>query len=259
MKQFYHFLVKIGINPVAFFSFFAGLPVYLRDRREFKKQLGANREFPFGTPYPILSDRRTENGKIRGAYFHQDLLVARKIYKNSPVKHIDVGSRVDGFVAHVAVFREIEVFDVRPQSDVIRNVTLKQVDFMNIPDELVNYCDSVSSLHAIEHFGLGRYGDPVDAFGHLKGIRNIHRVLKPGGTFYFSVPIGRQRIEFNAHRIFDVGYLLNILQPDFDVVSFSYIDDIYDLHEDVPLEEEKIRDNYGCNYGCGVFELIKKS
>jgi len=29
---------------------------------------------------------------------------------------VDIGSRVDGFVAHVASFREIEVFDVRPIS-----------------------------------------------------------------------------------------------------------------------------------------------
>ena len=36
------------------------------------------------------------------------------IYAARPEKHVDVGSRVDGFVAHVASFREIEVFDVRP-------------------------------------------------------------------------------------------------------------------------------------------------
>jgi SAM-dependent methyltransferase len=258
MRQFYHFLVKIGINPIAFFSFLFGLPTFIKDYRAFKKQLGKDPEFPFGSLYPILSDKRTENGKIRGAYFHQDLSVARKLYRKNPDKHIDVGSRVDGFVAHVAVFREIEVFDVRPQTDEIKNITLRQVDFMNIPDEMVNYCDSVSSLHAIEHFGLGRYGDPIDAYGHVKGIDNIYRVLKPGGTFYFSVPIGKQRIDFNAHRIFDVSYLLKLLEPKFDVVSFSYIDDSFDLFEDVTLEDEMIKKNYGCYYGCGIFELVKK-
>jgi SAM-dependent methyltransferase len=258
MRKFYHFLVKIGINPVAFFSFLIGLPAFIRDYRTFKKQLGKDPGFPFGSLYPILSDKRTENGKIRGAYFQQDLLVARKLFRKNPDKHIDVGSRIDGFVAHVAVFREIEVFDVRPQTDKITNVTLRQVDFMNLPDEMVNYCDSVSSLHAIEHFGLGRYGDPIDAYGHVKGIGNISRVLKSGGTFYFSVPIGKQRVEFNAHRIFDVSYLLGLLKPKFDIVSFSYIDDSFDLHEDVSLEDEMIKRNYGCNYGCGIFELLKK-
>jgi len=40
-----------------------------------------------------------------GHYFHQDLLVAGKIFKNNPIKHVDIGSRMDGFIAHVASFR----------------------------------------------------------------------------------------------------------------------------------------------------------
>lgn len=42
--------------------------------------------------------------------------MARWIYEAAPIKHVDVGSRVNGFVAHVASFREIEVIDVRPIS-----------------------------------------------------------------------------------------------------------------------------------------------
>ena len=34
---------------------------------------------------------------------------------NNPLKHVDVGSRIDGFVAHLACMREVEVFDIRPQ------------------------------------------------------------------------------------------------------------------------------------------------
>ena len=69
-------------------------------------------------------------------------------------------------------------------------------------------CDSISSLHALEHFGLGRYGDKIDPYGYMKGITNITKVLKSKGIFYFSVPMGKQRIEFNAHRIFNLRYLL---------------------------------------------------
>jgi hypothetical protein len=35
------------------------------------------------------------------------------IHKLNPVRHIDIGSRIDGFVANVAAFRKIEVLDVR--------------------------------------------------------------------------------------------------------------------------------------------------
>ena len=258
MKKIYHFLVKIGINPLVFFNFIIHFPSVISDLIKFKKLLGKNSEFKFGSFYPITIDKRNQSGKISGAYFHHDLLVAKRIYNEKPQKHIDIGSRIDGFVAHVAVFREIEIFDIRPIESKIQNIIFRQADFITLPEDLHNYCDSVSSLNAIEHFGLGRYGDPIDPLGHVKAIRNIHQVLKPNGRFYFSVPIGRQRIEFNAHRVFDISYLLILLQDMFDLVSFSYVDDNGDLYENVELENEKIKANYGCYFGFGIFELIKK-
>jgi len=60
-----------------------------------------------------LDDRFDQSGTASGHYFHQDLLVASRIFINNPEKHVDIGSRIDGFVAHVASFREIEVFDIR--------------------------------------------------------------------------------------------------------------------------------------------------
>ena len=73
---------------------------------------------------PCLHDRYEEGGATKSEYFWQDLLVARAIHATMPVKHVDIGSRVDGFVAHVASFREIEVFDVRPISTAVPGVAL---------------------------------------------------------------------------------------------------------------------------------------
>ena len=56
--------------------------------------------------YPIINEFNDNSGTAKGHYFHQDLLVAQYIFKNKPKKHVDVGSRVDGFVAHVASFLE---------------------------------------------------------------------------------------------------------------------------------------------------------
>lgn len=58
-------------------------------------------------------------------------------------------------------------------------------------------------MHAIEHFGLGRYGDPVNPQGYQRGIANMAQLLQPGGTFYLSTPIGQERVEFNANWVFD--------------------------------------------------------
>ena len=195
---------------------------------------------------------------MKGAYFPHDLIVARDIYKSKPERHVDIGSRIDGFVAHVAVFREIEVFDIRQQTSRVKNIIFKQAVFMQLPPDLTGYCDSISSLNAVEHFGLGRYGDPIDPYGHLKGIENISAMLKPGGVFYFAVPHGKQRIEFNAHRIFDLSYLLKVLDDKYTVESFSYVDDKGDLMENVELQDDKIINNYGCNFGYAIFKLRKR-
>lgn len=257
LDKIYLWLNVVGYNPLKTIHFLKGLPFYCRDLRNLKLQKGNNSDFVFGIPYPILGQRFSEAGVMGGHYFHQDLLVARRIYENKPVRHVDIGSRIDGFIAHVAVFREIEVLDIRPQKSKVKNITFKQADLMKLPEDMINYCDSISSLHAIEHFGLGRYGDSIDYYGHIKVLDNIHKILKKDGKFYFSVPIGKQRIEFNAHRVFDVEYLLRLFNNKFKVDFFSYVNDKGDLLENVELDNDSINNNYGCYYGCGIFEMTK--
>lgn len=261
MKNFYINIYStfnlFGFNPIRFINFFRGIFFYLNDFFVLKRQMSSNKDFKIVKIHPILDDKFMVSGIMKGHYFHQDLLIARKIYENKPAKHIDIGSRVDGFVAHIAVFREIEIFDIRQQESNVKNIIFKQADFMVVQKEIENYCDSISSLHAIEHFGLGRYGDPIDVNGHLKAIDNIYCILKSNGKFYFSVPIGPQRIEFNAHRVFSLRYLLQILDKKFKISSFSYVDDKGKLFENIVLTEELITSNLNCIYGCGIFELTK--
>lgn len=248
-----------GINTRQFRNGVRELPAFVRDYWHLRDSLKELREeFPLAKWTPCLSDRSDTNGVASGHYFHQDLLIARQIFLNQPERHVDIGSRVDGFVAHVAVFRPIEVLDIRPQENTIENIFFKQADITSDRFDLTDYCDSLSCLHAIEHFGLGRYGDPIDARGHLRGLANMHRCLKQGGTFYLSTPIGPQRIEFNAHRVFAIRYLLDWLQPLFDLKAFSYVDDAGQLHSPCELTEDRIISNCGCKYGCGIFELVKK-
>ncbi len=230
---------------------------FLTFRRQ-QERHGGSGDFPFGKPYPCLGERFSESGSAKGHYFHQDLLVARRIFLNNPQIHFDVGSRIDGFVAHVASFRKIFVFDIRPLTSNITNVDFLQGDLMaKVPERFKNYCDSLSCLHAVEHFGLGRYGDPIRSNGYLVGLDNLYQLLKSNGKFYFSVPIGPQRIEFNAHRVFSLKYLLEIIKGKFRIELFSYVDDNGDLHENVALADDFIDNNCGCIYGCGIFEMTK--
>lgn len=248
---------RIFIKDVPLLKFVKGMPLFLMDYYKIRRQARkAGNFFPFGNLYPCFEDNRT-SGSATGHYFHQDLLVAGKIFRNNPARHVDIGSRVDGFVAHVASFREIEVFDVREFAGNVQNIRFRRFDLTDKDFPLGDYCDSVSCLHAMEHFGLGRYGDRIDYNGHLEGWANIRKMLLPGGKLYFSAPIGRQRIEFNAHRVFSLPYLLKMIDGNYQIDCFSYVDDKGDLVKDARLEEGAVKDNFSCNYGCGIFELTK--
>ena len=257
LKRLNKILNSFGFNPVKLVSSMRGLPVFVADYFALKKQIRDD-NFPLGF-YPITDDRYKQGGTARGHYFHQDLLVAQKIYQANPGAHIDIGSRVDGFIAHIATFRKVEIVDIRKLDSNIENIQYIQADMMGLPENMYECCDSISCLHALEHFGLGRYGDPVDYDGHLKGFDNIHRMLKENGVLYFSVPIGPQRIEFNAHRVFCIEYLLGMIGEKFEIVSFSFVDDAGDLRKDVELTTAMMKSNCGCNYGCGIFELVKRA
>jgi len=252
------YLNLLGFDLTKFRNTIKGYSYYKKDYTTLKLQKKGDTQFSFGANKPIFDDHDSASGVMSGHYFHQDLYVAKKIFENKPQRHVDIGSRTDGFVSHLAVFREVEVFDIREQLSKVKNITFKVADLMQLPPDLIGYCDSLSALHSIEHFGLGRYGDPIDYNGHLKAVENIAKIVKPQGKFYFSVPIGPQRINFNAHRVFSVEYLLNILQKDFDLCSFAYVDDSGALNEKPPLTTNNMKNNFGCYYGCGIFELKKK-
>jgi len=153
---------------------------------------------------PILSDYGEQAGATASDYFHQDLLVASFVHDAKPVRHMDVGSRIDGFVAHIAVFRPVDVIDIRDLDPLWHpNIRFTKADLMAGDGVGSAITDSLSCLHAIEHFGLGRYGDPVDPDGHKRGFANLWRMLAPGGRLYISFPVGpATTVEFNAHRVF---------------------------------------------------------
>lgn len=197
---------QLGIEPIKMLNSIRGVARYLRDLIRFRAGYAGSFEL-----VPCLHDWYEEGGATKNEYFWQDLLIAKKIFIAKPEKHVDIGSRVDGFVAHVASFREIEIFDIRPITTSIPGVTFKQADFMS-PAGIASYCDSLSCLHALEHFGLGRYGDPIDPKGYEAGIRNMAHILRSGGALYISVPVGIERVEFNAQHVFNPNTIVDIAE-----------------------------------------------
>lgn len=255
LKIIHHIISELGFNPLNTIWFVRSFPRYIYQFINFWiKTKKAQQIPPIGTPFPCMLDRYESAGSLPKHYFHQDLWAARKVYQNNPEHHIDVGSRIDGFIAHILTFRDVEILDVRPMTSNISGITFRQADLIQSADLPSDICDSLSCLHALEHFGLGRYGDPIDPEGHIKGLQSLTKLLKPNGTLLLSVPIGLERVEFNAHRVFSVETILTLTEPDYELISFAYIDDHDKLHNITKQIETP-----DMIYGCGLFELKKKS
>lgn len=220
-----------GIQPRRFVTSLQGWRRYLRDRKQFQ-QATNGADFPWGKELPMLTEWNEAAGSL-GGYFYQDQLVARWIFEAEPQRHVDIGSRLDGFIGSLSVFREVEVIDIRPQPLPVHNVRFHQLDLMNeLPDEWIACTDSLSCLHTIEHFGLGRYNDRIDPDGHLKGIHQLMRMVKPGGIFYLSTQVGPQRVEFNAHRVFSPETMVGWFGDGWNIERCAVIDEMRSVQED---------------------------
>lgn len=119
-----------------------------------------------------------------------------------PGSILDVGSYRFFLLGVMASF-PITTIDVRNRKPFLENETVVTCDAkdLTLPD---NHFDLVLSLCAIEHFGLGRYGDEFDLEADSKAFRALIRVLKPGGHLVFTTTItrGPATLDFNAHRIY---------------------------------------------------------
>jgi SAM-dependent methyltransferase len=243
---------EMGINPRKIFKAMYGLPRFARNAAHFKKNYQGKLEW-----VPCLTDWNEEGGAVRGEYFWQDLYVARKIYGANPRKHIDIGSRVDGFVAHVASFREIEVFDIRPISASVPGIVFRQADLMKLDEDLNDCCDSISCLHALEHFGLGRYGDPINVMGYEAGLQNMSKLLRSEGVLYLSVPIGIACVQFNAHRVFDPKALVVLAERyGLKLSRFAFVDETDSITESMYPEQDIDRIALK-KYALGIFIFRK--
>jgi len=244
--------VLVGFSPRVLFRSISGIPYFITTLIKYRR-LNSDPSFRISVRslFPILSDRGDTAGVADGHYFHQDLWAAKKIHKRAPSTHFDIGSRVDGFVAHLLVFMPVTIVDIRSLASDIPGLTFVQDDATQLRQIDSNTIESLSSLHAAEHFGLGRYSDPVDPNACFVFMKALERILAPGGNLYFSVPVGQERVEFNAHRVFAPRTILDCFS-NLRLVSFSFVGDDGRLYEIAdPADCESLR------YGCGLFHFEK--
>ena len=221
-------------------------PGYLHDWRTYARAGGKIR---FSDSQPCLGDRIGAT-PFDPHYFFQAAWLSRKLAHEAPGNHTDVGSDIR-MISVLSAFISLDFIDFRPLE--VRLEGLKcsagNITGLEKPSDSIL---SLSCLHVVEHVGLGRYGDPIDPLGSERALNELARVLAPGGRLYLSVPVGRERVCFNAHRVFDPHSVVRML-PHLQLLEFSLVDDNGEFQDRTPLDVAKVQE-----YGCGLFIFTKK-
>jgi SAM-dependent methyltransferase len=143
---------------------------------------------------------------------HECAFASRHIQRTKPERTLDIGSYrhfILGLLAHARV----TTIDVRPRKPISPNEEVITCDAkaLTVPSGTF---DLVVSLCAVEHFGLGRYGDDFDLDADTVALGEMARVLKPGGRLVFSTTItgGAPQIVYNAHRIYSHDQIRGMLR-----------------------------------------------
>jgi hypothetical protein len=222
-------------------------PAFLRSWRTYAGMDGAE-VLHVSDGCPCLLDR-VPTTPYDPHYFHQAVWAFEHIVANRPLEHVDVGSEIT-FVGMVSAFVPVAFVDIRPLPvDLPRLHSLKG-DLLSLPFADASQ-SSVSCLHVAEHVGLGRYGDDLTPSGTRLACGELDRVLAPGGTLLFSLPVGRPRVCFNAHRVHAPAQILDYFD-DLELLEFSVVDDEYTLIRDAdPAAAERL------SYGCGLFRFTR--
>lgn len=221
------------------------IPRYFADWRAFRAQAGSW-SVNAADSYPCLADRLPTT-PFDPHYFYQGNWLARRLAEFKPPQHVDVGSSILTMGVLSAHVQTIFV-DYRPLMAHQSGLHCVAGDINRLPfaDRSLT---SLSCLHVIEHIGLGRYGDPINAESARLAAQELQRVIGPDGKLYLSTPIGRERVCFNAHRVFAPATILSWFS-DLRLTNFSYVADDGQLHHDV--SPDLVPD---LAYGCGFFEF----
>lgn len=230
---------------------------WLRFVSEFRRfaatHRAARQEMPlnWSDRWPRLNDR-TEHLPFDAHYIYHTAWAARVLAETRPSLHIDISS-LAYFATIASAFVPIEFYDYRPAGIHLSNLKCGAADLCQLPfgDRTVQ---SISCMHTIEHIGLGRYGDPLDALGDRKALSELQRVVAPSGSLLIVVPIGRPRVQYNAHRIYDPQMIEQYL-PELKLRSWALLkDDSASGLELKPTRELALEQRYGC----GCFHFVRE-
>ena len=219
--------------------------------RELSRAAGARFDLDWADRLPCLDDRTAATGFDRHYVYHT-AWAARVLARLRPTLHVDIASSLY-FVSIASAFVPARYYEYRPVDLQLPGLTCDAADLTSLPfaDRSIQ---SLSCMHVVEHVGLGRYGDELDPDGDVKAMRELARVLAPAGNLLFVVPVGRPRVQFNAHRIYGFDHVREAF-ADLDLVEFALVPDRGSADGSALIcnatQEQSDRQRYGC--GCFWF------
>lgn len=229
---------------------------YLRDFRRFRDlnegARGGRLPLHWRDRYPCLKDD-TGNTPFDPHYIYHTAWAARKLREIAPDEHCDISSSIY-FSTIVSAFVPVRFYDYRPVSLHLTDLASDRADLLQLPFEN-HSLKSLSCMHVAEHIGLGRYGDPLDPNGDLQAISELSRVLAPGGSLLFVVPVGIPKIAFNAHRIYAPQQIAEAFSQ-LTIEEFSLLPDRW---EHGLIENASFAEANRQQYGCGCFHFTRPS
>jgi SAM-dependent methyltransferase len=239
--------VEAVVPPLSALVALRGYPRFLRDRRRYRMLAGRS-ALRRRDDWPCLLDW-TETTPFDPHYTYQDGWAARQIAARRPAEHVDVGSRIS-FVVGLSAFVRVTFVDLRPLVIELPGLRTIRGDLLRLPFD-DRSLTSLSCLHVAEHVGLGRYGDSLDPAGTKKAAAELQRVLAPGARLYFALPVGRPRVQFNAHRIHDPRAVPEMF-PELRLEAFAGVDDAGVFRTDLLPD-----DLAGSAWGCGLYAFAR--
>ena len=250
------FLAKFAIvrNVYFFLMWIYKIPGFARDYITFYGRAKKEKRFSMKLTelFPSLFDN-TGTTRFDPHYTYHPAWAARVVAKIKPAKHIDISSILH-FSTLVSAFVPVDFYDYRPADVHLENLACKSGDLTALPFAS-NSVESLSCMHTIEHVGLGRYGDPIDPDGDIKAAKELVRVVKPGGSLIYVAPVGRPRIEFNAHRIYSYEQVMKLFEG-MELREFSLVPDDFKKYGLIKnADKEMVKDQ---SYACGCFWFVKK-
>jgi Flp pilus assembly protein TadD len=96
--------------------------------------------------------------------------------------------------------------------------------------------DAALSISSFEHDGLGRYGDPINPKGDLEAMKKMKTILNRGGILFLSVPVGKDTLVWNAHRIYGKVRLPLLMEGWQIIDTFGYDDNLLDFDFDILIQ-----------------------